>query len=419
MCLSVQIRFFITLVFLLSTFSRQAKGKLFNVLDFGAVGDARTDDSKAFLDAWRSVCEATTTSGATMPTLQVPAGKTFLLKQVKFSGPCKSATVQIQMMGNIIAPMSTDWTDCKSGCWLCFDLVDNLIISGTATINGNGAVWWQKSTHVLYFQSCNNLRVSGLTSHNSPLNHIGISGCKGVSISKINLIAPNDSPNTDGIDIANSNQLDISDSFIGTGDDCIAINGGSSNIKITRLNCGPGHGISVGSLGKDGSNDMVEEVHVRNCTFNGTQNGARIKTWAGGLGFARSISYEDIILIRAGNPIFIDQHYCPHQNCPPEKQTAVKVSDVTFSKFQGTSADNIAITLNCSSIVPCTNIKMNLVNITSLYPSSKVEAICNHADGTATSTAPVVPCLSSVQDVLIRREGQTQDGDQEPQYNEL
>lgn len=39
------------------------------------------------------------------------------------------------------------------------------------------------------------------------------------------------------------------------------------------------NGYSVGSLGKDGSYATVEEVHVKNCTFQGTENGARIKTW--------------------------------------------------------------------------------------------------------------------------------------------
>ena len=36
---------------------------------------------------------------------------------------------------------------------------------------------------------------------------------------------------------------------------------------------------SVGSLGKDGAYHTVEAVFVKNCTFNGTRNGARIKTW--------------------------------------------------------------------------------------------------------------------------------------------
>ena len=36
---------------------------------------------------------------------------------------------------------------------------------------------------------------------------------------------------------------------------------------------------SIGSLGKDGAYNTVEEVNVSNCTFTRTQNGARIKTW--------------------------------------------------------------------------------------------------------------------------------------------
>jgi len=37
---------------------------------------------------------------------------------------------------------------------------------------------------------------------------------------------------------------------------------------------------SVGSLGKNGDYAIVEEVHVSHSTFTGTENGARIKTWA-------------------------------------------------------------------------------------------------------------------------------------------
>ena len=36
---------------------------------------------------------------------------------------------------------------------------------------------------------------------------------------------------------------------------------------------------SVGSLGKDGEESIVENVQVTNCTFNKMNNGARIKTW--------------------------------------------------------------------------------------------------------------------------------------------
>ncbi|KAI3755167.1 hypothetical protein L1987_54962 [Smallanthus sonchifolius] len=95
----------------------------------------------------------------------------------------------------------------------------------------------------LAFHACKGLRLDGLTSIDSPRNHISINACDGATISNINIVAPGDSPNTDGIDISATNGVNVIGGHIGTGDDCIAINGGSFNMNITNLNCGPGHGI--------------------------------------------------------------------------------------------------------------------------------------------------------------------------------
>lgn len=348
-----------TIFFLLITTISSATCFGLSVTDpqFGAVGDSINDDTQPFVKAWEALCSSTDPK----PTLLIPQGKTFKVKQINFNGPCKSNSLEIQILGTILAPYGTEWTDCKHDCWLCFHNVDGLILSGHGTINGNADFksWWKHagtklSCHnkpaekpaVLDFQTCNNLRVMDLTSKNSPLNHMSISGCNGVSMSKISLIAPEESPNTDGIDISKSQHVDISDSWIGTGDDCVAINGGTSDVNITRLDCGPGHGISVGSLGKNGRVDIVEEIHVRNSTFTATQNGARIKTWPGGSGYARSISFEDIILDKSQHPIVIDQHYCDkhavNATCSSQETSAVAISDVTFSGFRGTSADHKA-----------------------------------------------------------------------------
>ncbi|XVE82417.1 hypothetical protein DITRI_Ditri16bG0003000 [Diplodiscus trichospermus] len=357
-----------------------------NVVDFGAVGDGTTDDSPAFSKAWTALCAASNN-----PTLEIPSTKTFLLKQVQFSGPCKSKTIQIKVLGKIIAPNDNKWAKCDNGCWLCFSNVAGLTIDGTAQIDGNGAAWWNK---VLSFQKCDNLKVQGITSLNSPGNHVSVNACNEVDISHIQLIAPEDSPNTDGIDISAATSLRISDSVFQTGDDCVAINGGSSHINITRLTCGPGHGISVGSLGKNGKNETVEWVQVENSIFTGTQNGARIKTWAGGSGFARNIFFDGAQLMNVQNPIIIDQHYCPHLTCQREGKAAVNINNVRFSGFKGSSATDIAIKLDCSSIIPCTDITMNNNNITSSTPGKKVEAECNNAHGSSTSTTPSVSCLT-------------------------
>lgn len=63
------------------------------------------------------------------------------------------------------------------------------------------------------------------------------------------------------------------------GDDCISIQTGCSNVFIHNVNCGPGHGVSIGGLGKDDTKACVSNITVRDVKMQNTLNGVRIKTW--------------------------------------------------------------------------------------------------------------------------------------------
>ncbi|XP_034205106.1 probable polygalacturonase At3g15720 [Prunus dulcis] len=362
----------------------------FDVVKFGAVGDGQTDDSEAFVNAWKALCGAAA-AGDDVPTLTIPGGKTFLLQPSEFEGPCKSKSVHVQVSGNLMAPKTPDaWKVCPSYSWLSFRNVDHLILDGSGKIDGQGSAWWSKA---LQFHRCDHLRLSGLTHINSPRSHIGIGTSNDVDISHLTIIAPDESPNTDGINVANSTYVYIHDSKIGTGDDCIAISSGASNVRIAKIACGPGHGISVGSLGANGAYAAVENVYVRDCSFNGTQNGARIKTWPGGSGYARNITFENITLTATKNPIIIDQQYCNGAHDCAKQSKAVLVSNVRFTDFRGTCGNEEAIKLDCNHISGCQNIELVKINITSTVPSKKVYASCNNAKGNSGSTVPTVSCL--------------------------
>ncbi|KAJ0736338.1 putative endo-polygalacturonase [Helianthus annuus] len=83
----------------------------------------------------------------------------------------------------------------------------------------------------------------------------------------------------------------------------------------------------------NGQYNTVEGVKVRKCQFSGTTNGARIKTWQGGSGYARDITFEKIFLHNVNNPIIIDQHYCPHNyNCPKEVRYFLIKKTIHFKK---------------------------------------------------------------------------------------
>lgn len=138
-----------------------------------------------------------------------------------------------------------------------------------------------KFGEALNFLNCSNLQISGLSLINSPRGHVCLTECNGVTISNLHITAPEESPNTDGIDMGRSTNVQINHCNIGTGnffffcsfffllnfvlslftllhsfqvasclfvnvtigDDCIAVSGGSSNINITGVQCGPDHGI--------------------------------------------------------------------------------------------------------------------------------------------------------------------------------
>ncbi|XP_024986474.1 polygalacturonase-2-like [Cynara cardunculus var. scolymus] len=85
---------------------------------------------------------------------------------------------------------------------------------------------------MLRFHACNGLRLRGTKHINSPNSHIHINGCQDVQIGHLRISAPANSPNTDGIDISSSSHVIIHDSTIQTGDDCVAINGGTYDINV-------------------------------------------------------------------------------------------------------------------------------------------------------------------------------------------
>lgn len=95
----------------------------------------------------------------------------------------------------------------------------------------------------LYFNGVDNAKIKRVTLLNSMGFHMHVTNCNMFRVSGITISAPGNSPNTDGIHISRSQTVIISRSTIGTGDDCISVGHGSTNVTINEVICGPGHGI--------------------------------------------------------------------------------------------------------------------------------------------------------------------------------
>ncbi|OAY79457.1 Polygalacturonase QRT2, partial [Ananas comosus] len=327
----------------------------------------------AFLKTWEAACGDWSYS-----TLLIPSGKTFLLSGITFSGPCKN-NIHVQLSGNITAP-NTLWTREETNL-VTFININNLTLDGGGQIDGQGSIWWDcYSKHIVGFLVCNNLWIKGINLKNSPSKHMTFYACNGVFVDWVFITAPGDSPNTDGILVADSHHVQIQWTTIGTGDDCIAILSGSSDVNITGITCGPGHGISVGSLGGRGETAKVERIHVSYCNIFQALTGARIKTWQGGAGYAKEITFKNINMSSVQTPIDIDQNYCPSGNCP-QKPGAVAISNVEFMDIHGTSADEVAVKLDCSDSVPCRELLFGGILLTWEGKSAPAKATAVNAYG--------------------------------------
>ncbi|KAL3631807.1 hypothetical protein CASFOL_024791 [Castilleja foliolosa] len=390
--------------------SSRSRTSVLNIDDFGAKGDGLFDDTKR---------------------------KHYRIRPIHFSGPCQSK-ITLRVSGSIMAPNDPKvWDGLDVRKWLYFHGVNNLKVEGGGTINGMGKEWWARScktndsnpcTHAptvsaacvyivqiviftllkwkiiiqaITFHKCNNLKVRNISVVYGQQMHMAFTQCTHVKATGITVVAPADSPNTDGIHISASTNVELKDIIISTGDDCISIVSNSSKIQIKSIVCGPGHGISIGSLGKNNSYSSVKDVIVSGAFLFNTENGVRIKTWQGGRGFARKITFENIWMKNVSNPIIIDQYYCDSSMTCLNQTSGVSVDNITFRDIKGTSATEKAIVFACSDSYPCK--RLYLENIHIVTENGDEKSFCWEAYGTSSGLVYPPSCLSSG-DIIIQHQ---------------
>ncbi|CAO2044937.1 unnamed protein product [Urochloa humidicola] len=367
-----------------------------DIAQLGAKGDGKSDSTPAILKAWKHACEATGTQ-----KIVIPAGN-YLTGAIELKGPCKSSII-IRLDGNLLG--TGDLSAYKKN-WIEVQNVDNFQINGHGTIDGQGPLVWksnecQKSYNCkilpnsLVLDFVKNAQIRGITLLNSKFFHMNIFMSENVVVDKVTIKAPGDSPNTDGIHIGDSKNVTITGTTIGVGDDCISIGPGSKSIKVHGVRCGPGHGISVGSLGRYKDEKDVEDVKVTDCTLVGTSNGLRIKSYEDSKSSpkASKFLYEGVTMDNVSYPIIIDQKYCPNNICVKSGASKVAVTDVIFKNIHGTSNTPEAVTLNCANNLPCQGVQLVNVDLKYNKPGNKTMAVCKNAAGKSIGVAKELACL--------------------------
>jgi polygalacturonase len=265
-------------------------------------------------------------------TVQVPSG-TFL------SGPITlKSKINLNLASGATLKMLAYGTYPGNTAFIDFGGQNNVKISGSGTIDGQGSAWWTayNANHavarpgVLNGNNCTVVQVTGIKLLNAPNVNISFHYvCDQITVDHITITAPSTSPNTDGVDLEGSNFL-FDSCNISCGDDMIAIVGShvrSQYIVIQNCAFGTGHGCSIGSYTGNG----VDHLTVNNCTFvNG--GGIRIKSSNDRGGTVQYLTYSNLKMTGVATPIWISEWYASDPANPTTAPTSTKTATTPIYK---------------------------------------------------------------------------------------
>jgi polygalacturonase len=325
----------------------RAQGEVFDVKEFGAVGNGVADDTHAVRQA---IAACTPGGTVTLPagkylvgalvlksdmTLDVPTGTT-----LQFLGQHKAEYPHVPLQ----LPGPDGDVPVTSRALLSAVRAENIAIVGGGIINGNGPSWWPpdrslQRPFVLELVQCRNVLVQGVTIEDPPFwnthpLYVDDAVFNGVTFRKI---SPKHGTNGDGLNPDSSRHILIVGCTFQNQDDSIAIKSGKASPAQPRRQRSSEHIVIRDCLfeGRDGAREMplgfaigsevsggVRDVLVKNCEFRNVAALANIKTNRDRL-FARveDVRVEDCRYVNtrfeekpwAHAPISIDLFYYSRQ----------------------------------------------------------------------------------------------------------
>lgn len=324
-----------------------------DVVTYGArPGDGRSD-SQAFDRAIRA-CEGR--GGRVV----VPAG-TFDLGQVRLG-----SDMEFHLAGGAVLKASTRLEDFPAvpaldghRAFVVATGATNLLLSGSGTIDGSGPAYWSavrltgyRDTELapdadvrrfrfgLAVQGCRNLRVRDLTVRDTPMFLMAVKDCDDVVIDGVTLTAPDDSPNTDGLQIIDSSDVRVSNCNIAVGDDAIVTKARTRIIErliVTgcRLRSDDG-AIKFGTRSESGVRDSI----FSNIVIDESRYGIALFMIHGGV--YENNRFSDIRIATGGRhprhyAVFVDV-----DNRAPQRGLG-RIRGLTFSGLDITTGGNILI----------------------------------------------------------------------------
>ena len=313
-----------------------------DVRRFGAVGDGEHDDTAA-IQAAITCCPAD--GRVRVPKGVWKTGPLFLKSHIRLELQRGAELRLIDDPSRFpVLPGLTETTDERDeynlGSWEGNPLdayaafltgvdAEDVIVYGEGVLDGCATKqnWWlnpkaKRSVfrpRTLFLNRCSDFVLQGVTIRNSPSWNLHPYFSERLKFLNITVLAPADSPNTDGFDPESCRDVLLAGTHFSLGDDCIAIKSGkiwmgarykrpSERIEISHCLMENGHGgVTVGSEMAGG----VRDVAIHDCLMRNTDRGLRIKTrrGRGEQGVIDNILFENVRMERVRVPLAVNARY--------------------------------------------------------------------------------------------------------------
>lgn len=301
----------------------------FSVDRFGAVGDGETLDTAAIQGTIDACAQA---GGGTvyLPAGHYVSGSLFLESDITLYLDAGAVLLGSERMADypVIAHRWEGVSRESHAPLIGGTELENVAICGRGTIDGRGKMWWEKHRaraldhprpRLVSFGRSRNVLIEGCTLTNSPSWTIHPYECDNVTVNKVTIVNPPNSPNTDGINPESCRNVHIANCHVDVGDDCVTIKSGKEdegrdrltpceNIAVTNCTMVHGHGGVV--IGSEMSGD-VRNIVISNCVFLGTDRGIRLKSRRGRGGVVEDIRVSNVVMEGVLCPFIMNLYYGP------------------------------------------------------------------------------------------------------------